>query len=76
MIIQNHQRSKIHKLRKTKGGQVETHGEIEEELIQHFKGIMIKDQEDMTQDIDHITRIISRVVTQEHNEILIRTIDL
>ena len=43
MVIQNRQRSKICKLRRSKGNQIESRREIEKELVHHFKEIMTED---------------------------------
>ena len=69
-MIQNRHRSKIHKLRKTHGGHEETRGDIEEELVQHFRNVMNENQDDRQHDIKKITQHISRVATQEHNEMM------
>ena len=75
-MIQNRHRSNIHKLRKTHGGHEETRGDIEEELVQHFRNVMTEDQDDRQQGIEKITQHILRVVTEEHNEILPNNIDI
>ena len=74
-VIQNKHRSKICKLRKTNGGHEETRGEIEEELVQQFKNLMIEDQDNRKKDIEKINHLILRLVTQEHNEIMIKARD-
>ena len=48
-FLHNRHRSKIHKLRKADGNQVESRGEIEEELVHHFEEIMTKDRGDRSQ---------------------------
>ena len=75
-MIQNIHRSKIHKLRKTHGGQEETRGDIEEELVQHFRNVMNENQDDRQHDIKKITQHISRVATQEHNEMMKKPLDI
>ena len=60
----------------TDGSQVETRGEIEEEITIYFKGIMTKDNNDRDQDIAQITALIPRTVTKEHNEILNKPISM
>ena len=75
-VIQNRQRSKIHKLRKKNGWCVDTRAEKEEELVKHFKNVMTEDQLNKKHDINKITRLAPMVVTQEHNEILIKPIEL
>ena len=57
-------------MKKSDGAQVETRGEIEEELISYFKGIMIEDNNDRDWDISWITDLIPRRVTREDNEML------
>ena len=43
-VLQNRNSSKIHKLKRGDGSQVETRREIEEELTQHFVGILNEDE--------------------------------
>ena len=75
-VIQNRNRSNIHKLRKTNGGRAETREEIEEELFHHFKNVMTEDQANRKQDIERIMWLIPRVVTYKHNEMLTKSIDI
>ena len=61
---------KIHKIKKADGTQVETRGEVEEELTSYFKGIITKENSDKDQNIDCIIALIPRKVTREDNEML------
>ena len=49
---------------------METRGEIEEELISYFKGIMTEDNNERDRDIAWISDLIPRRVTREDNEML------
>ena len=42
-VLQNRNTSKIHKLKRADGSQVDTRREIEEELAQHFISILVED---------------------------------
>ena len=50
------------------GSRVETQREIEEELSQHFSGILKEDGGDRSRAINMITDLIPRTVTKENNE--------
>ena len=67
---------KIHKLRKDDGNKVESRGEIEEVLVHHFEEIMTEDRGDRSQEIAKITILTCRVITREHNEILVKPISM
>ena len=43
-------------------------------MVHHFEGIMMEDQGDRSQEISRITRLIPRLVTQDHNEMLVKPI--
>ena len=68
--MHNRLSSKIHKIKKLDGTQVETRGEVEEELTSYFKGIMTEDNNDRDRDIAQIIDLIPRRVTMEDNEML------
>ena len=53
-----------------------TRAEVEEVLVNHFKDIMIEDNNGRGQDIDRITSLIPRTVEREDNENLINPITL
>ena len=55
---------------------METREEIETTLNQHFKDIMPDPRKDITGDIDQITRHIPSLISQEHNELLMKSISL
>ena len=63
LVIQNMHRSKIHKLRVTDGRYVETREEIEEELVNHFKQVMMEDRVNRRQDIAKITQHLLAVIS-------------
>ena len=75
-VIHYGHRSKIHKLNKSDGNQVESRGEIKEELVHYFEEIMVEDRGDRRHDITKITILIPKVVTRENNEMLLKPISM
>jgi len=58
------------------GTKVETHEEIESELLNYFKQAHHKPHIDRSLAIEKITRNIPKIISEEHNELLLRPIDL
>ena len=75
-MVNNRLGSKIYKLKNSNVTQLETREDIEEELTNHFKEIMIEDNTDRGQDIDMIIALIPRIVSMEDNESLIKPISM
>ena len=75
-MVSNRQGSKVYNLKKPNRTQVGTKDEVEEELVNHFKGIMIEDNNERGQDIDRITSLIPRAVSREDNESLTKPISM
>ena len=50
--------------------------EVEDGLVNHFKEIMTKENNERGQDIDRIISLIPRIVTREDNENLTKPISL
>ena len=67
---------RIQKLRKLDGIQIETRGDIEEELSNYFLKILREDNHDRERDIAKITRLIPSTITRENNEMLIKLVSL
>ena len=53
---------------------METRRDIEEELTQHFVGILNEDKGDRERDTNGIIGLIPKAVTRENNEILLKPI--
>ena len=68
--------NKIISLRNPRGATVEKREEIEVTLNHHFEDIMKDPRPDRQSDIEHITRLIPSLVSQEQNCILMRPISL
>ena len=66
-MVNNRLDSKIYKLKRTNGTQVKTREEIEEELTNHFKEIMIENNIDRGHDIDRIIALIPISISREDN---------
>lgn len=75
--IQRRMQNRIHHITNQQGEQVEQHEEIEQVLPDYFKSIQ---QEDRTIDrqpaIDTISQLIPKLVTAEHNKMLLRPVSL
>jgi len=56
------------------GAKVETHEEIEEELLNHFQQTHQEQKEDRRQAIRKITSNIPKIITEEQNDLLMRPI--
>jgi len=75
-VIQNRHRAKILKIKDREGHTVETRGEVEEVLVSHFSKVLKEDGTDRGNDIAQITRLIPRVVSREHNLLLLKAISM
>jgi len=73
-IIQNHQQNRI-TLRTQAGQVVEKQNELEQHLIQFYSELLHETNEERERDIVEITRHIPKLVTPEHNVMLIRIIE-
>ena len=75
-MVHNRLGLKIHRIKRSYGSQVETRGEIEEEITSYFEGIINEDYNDKERDIAWITALIPRTVTKEDNEMLNKPISV
>ena len=73
-VLQNRNNSRINKLKKADGSQVETRMEMEEKLTQNFFDILSEDGGDRGRSISRITRLIPKTVSKENNEMLIKPV--
>ena len=55
---------------------METRREIEEELTQHFEGILSEYRSERGQDIAINTQLIPKIITKENNEMLLKPISM
>lgn len=55
---------------------MEKHEDIEEEFINHFKKVHQEPQIDRMQVIEKITKNIPKIITEEHNQLLLRSVSL
>eukprot|EP00253_Pinus_taeda_P005752 PITA_05752 len=72
--IQRRMHNNIPFIQKQSGVKVETHEEIEEELLNHFKQIHKDQGEDRRQAIRKITNNIPKIITEDQNELLMHPI--
>ena len=66
----------IYKMRVSNGQYVETREEIEEDLVNHFKQFMAEDRMDIRHNIVKITQHLPVVISQEHNDFLLKPVEL
>lgn len=58
------------------GVKMEKHEDIEHELLNYFKQAHQEPQVDKSQAIEKITKNIPKFITEEHNQLLLRLVDL
>lgn len=75
-VIQNRMQNKILALKNARGVRVENRDEIEATLNQHFSDIPSDPRQDRREDIEKITRLIPRLVSNEKNDLLTKPITL
>jgi len=56
------------------GERVENHAEIEQEFLRHFQQVHQEPQADRTPAIEKIITNVPKIITAEHNELLLRPI--
>ena len=61
-------------IKKREGDRVESHVEIEQEFINHFKEVHQEPQIDRRPAIEKITQNVSKIITEEHNQLLLRPV--
>eukprot|EP00253_Pinus_taeda_P032855 PITA_32855 len=66
----------IEKEKQEEGEKLEKHEEIEAELLNHFKKVHKEPSIDRTQAICNITSNIPKLVTDQHNQMLLKPVDL
>jgi len=74
--IQHRMNNNIFHLQNAQGRRVESHEEIESEFLNYFKQVHKEPNTDRLQDIRKITRHIPKLITEEHDQLLLRPIDL
>ena len=75
-VLQNRNKSRIHKLKKMAVRKVESRKKIEEVITQHFSDILTEDGGDRRRAINRITDMIPRTVTRENNEMLLKSVSM
>ncbi|MCY6524953.1 hypothetical protein, partial [Actinobacillus pleuropneumoniae] len=63
-------------IQKQGGEKVEMHEEIEKEFLQHFNQVLQEPEGDRRQAIERITNNVPKIITEEHNNLLLRPIQL
>lgn len=63
-------------LQNRQGEHLEKHEDIEQELLTHFRRVHQETETDQLPAIEKIINIIPKIVTEEHNQILLRPISL
>ena len=66
----------ITNIQNPQGNELEKHEDIEQEFITHFKKVHQGPQIDRLQAIEKIPKNIPKIITEEHNQLLIRPISL
>ena len=61
-------------IQKQGGARIEQHEEIEEEFLNHFKQVHQRPNADRRLAIERITQNVPKLITEEHNELLLRPI--
>lgn len=75
-MIQNRQRNKIFSIKNAEGEREIDQEKIEKTLIEYYKGILTEDQNNRGEAINNISKEIPRMVTEEQNKALMRTISM
>eukprot|EP00253_Pinus_taeda_P031999 PITA_31999 len=63
-------------IQNSQGERVEDHAAIEQELLTYFKQVHHETQTDRTEAIDKIIKSIPKIITEEHNQMLLKLITL
>lgn len=72
--IQRRIHNNIPFIQKQDGARIEQHEEIEEELLNHFKHVHQESNANRRPAIERITQNVPKLLTEEHNELLLRPI--
>eukprot|EP00253_Pinus_taeda_P019617 PITA_19617 len=59
---------------KARRGRVEDHTKIEQELVNYFQDVLQEPQIDRSRAIEKITQHIPKVITEDHNQLLLRPV--
>eukprot|EP00253_Pinus_taeda_P005332 PITA_05332 len=74
--IQRRMHNNITHIQNEQGDKLEKHEEIEAELLNHFKKVHKEPSIDRSQAICNITSNIPKLITDQHNQMLLKPIDL
>eukprot|EP00253_Pinus_taeda_P021628 PITA_21628 len=72
--VQRRMHNNIPFIQRRGGAGIEQHEEIEEEFLNHFKQVHKEANADMRPAIERITQNVPKLITEEHNELLLRPI--
>jgi hypothetical protein len=73
-MVHLHYINEITQLEDSQGNPIREHTQIAEELNTYYKELLTETNEDMKEAIQRITKHIPSLVTQEHNDALMRPI--
>eukprot|EP00253_Pinus_taeda_P027023 PITA_27023 len=73
-IVQRRMHNNIPFLQKQDGTRIEQHEEIEKEFLTHFKEVHQEQNMDRGPTIDRIIQHVLKLITEEHNELLLKPI--
>ena len=74
--IQRRMHNNITHIQNEQSIRVEKHEEIETELLNYFKQVNREPNKDKSQAIEKITSNIPKLITEEHNQMLLKPVDL
>eukprot|EP00253_Pinus_taeda_P020401 PITA_20401 len=74
--IQRRMHNNITHIQNEQGAKLEKHEEIEAELLNHFKQVHKEPSIDRSQAIQNITSKIPKLISDQHNQMLLKPIDL
>eukprot|EP00253_Pinus_taeda_P023063 PITA_23063 len=74
--VQRRMINQISYVNNEQGAKIETHEEIEHEFLNYFKQMNQEPNINITEAIDNIIRHITRIITEDHNTLLLKPISL
>eukprot|EP00253_Pinus_taeda_P019947 PITA_19947 len=74
--IQRRMHNNITHIQNEQGAKLEKHEEIEAEVLNHFKQVHKEPSDDCSQAIQNITRKIPKLISDQHNQMLLKPVDL
>jgi len=74
--IKRRMHNNITNIQNPQGERLEKHEDIEQEFITHFKKVHQEPQIDRMHAIEKVTKNIPKIISEEHNQLLLRPISL